>query len=457
MSADRLTPLDASFLAMESSTAHMHVGWASLFTRPRGRAMPTYGELRDHIEGRLGGARRYRQKLAEVPLGVGDPVWIDDEGFDVRRHVFRAPSERFDDVVDTVMSSPLDRDRPLWEVWIADGLDDGRIGVVGKVHHCMVDGVAAVELAALLLDPTPEPTPPRGEGWRPRKTPGGPRLVADAVLDVLSKTVDVAGLPLRLAWHPGRFRGLAGRSLQASRAAAHSVKPATSSPVFNEPISPRRHLALAHRPLDDLRRIKSRFGTTLNDVVLGAATGGLRRFFERKDETPVKLKAMVPVSLRGEDGAGDLGNRVSFVFVDLPCDEPDPMRRLRDVQLAMTGCRQGGEPEGAKVILQAFGYAPRAVRQAVSRMVSSPRSFNLVVSNIPGPPERLYMLGCELDQAYPVVPIADRHAVSIGVTTVKDGAFFGVYADRESLPDADALASDIDGSIDELLRLAAHP
>jgi len=455
MSDDRLTPLDASFLTVESPTAHMHVGWACLFARPRGRAAPSFEELRDHVEGRLGGAPRYRQKLAAVPLGVGEPVWIDDEAFDVRRHVLRSRSARFEEVVDDVMSSPLGRDRPLWELWIADALDDGRIGVVGKAHHCMVDGIAAVELAALLVDPTPEP-PPRGRGsWRPRSTPPSSRLLADAVLDALGEAVEVAALPLRLARDPRRLVDASRRGAQVVSAAAHSLKPAPSSPVFNEPISPRRHLAVVHRPLDDLLRIRGRFGTTVNDVVLAATSGAIRRFMQRHGETPVRLKTMVPVSLRHGDQPGELGNRISFVFVDLPCDEPDATRRLRDVHLAMSSRKQDGDPEGADVILQAFGHTPRSVRHAISRMIASPRSFNLVVSNIPGPSERLYMLGCELEEAYPVVPIADRHAVSIGVTTVKDGAFFGIYADRDSMPDADALATGIEESIDELLALAA--
>src|SRR3954447_17253323 len=159
MSSTRLTSLDASFLEVESSTAHMHVGWASVYAPPQDRRRPSFTELRDHIEGRLGRAPRYRQKLAAVPLGVSEPVWVDDPDFDIMRHVHRARSGDFHEVADMVMSAPLDHDRPLWELWIADRLDDGRIGIVGKVHHCMVDGIAAVEFATLLLDPTPDPEP----------------------------------------------------------------------------------------------------------------------------------------------------------------------------------------------------------------------------------------------------------------------------------------------------------
>ena len=207
------------------------------------------------------------------------------------------------------------------------------------------------------------------------------------------------------------------------------------------------------RPLADLKRIKNQFGTTVNDVVLAVASGGLRRFRERRGQVPVKLKAMVPVSVRPEDGAGALGNQISFVFVDLPCDEPDPLRRLTDVKQDIGERKRGGEPQGADTLLKAFGYAPRTLQRVVSQAVASPRTFNLVVSNIPGPREPLYMLGCELEEVYPVVPMADRHGLSIGVTTIKDEAFFGIYADRASVPDADRLAECLDESMDELLAL----
>jgi diacylglycerol O-acyltransferase / wax synthase len=454
VAGNRLTSLDASFLEVESETAHMHVGWGALFAAPRNRPRPSFEELRNHIECRLPRAPRYRQKLAEVPLGVHHPVWVDDQEFDIQRHVLRSASSDWGELVDMVMSTQLDRTRPLWELWIADRLRDGRIAVVGKAHHCMVDGLAAVDLAAILLDPTPEPPSPGGDQWRPQNAPGKLSLLARGVLDIAGAGLDLASFPLRVARHPKRLVDLARESPRTARAVARSVEPAAAETPFNEPISRHRHLARARRPLGDLKHITGRFGTTVNDVVLAAASGGVRRFLERHGETPVGLKAMVPVSVRSENGGGDLGNQISFVFIDLPCDEPDPVRRLSDVKAAMTERKQGGEPEGADAVLKAFGYAPLPLQHLVSRMVASPRAFNLVVSNIPGPRQPLYMLGCELEEVYPVVPIADGHAVAIGVTTIKDESFFGVYADRESLPDADLLAQDIDASVEELLALS---
>jgi diacylglycerol O-acyltransferase len=430
----------------------MHVGWVALFSPPEGRPKPTFAELREHVAGHLRRAPRYRQRLAGVPFGVHDPVWIDDERFDIERHVRRSRASSLGSVVNRVMSTPLDRAEPLWQLWIADNLADGRIGIAGKAHHCMVDGIAAVELAAILLDDTPDPPPPPPDDWRPSPPPGSTRILVDAVRDRMREPLNLIGLPVRVARSPGRVLELAQDAERVARALGHSFgRPAPRS-MLNAPISPLRHLAVANRPLEDFRRIKRRFRTTINDVVLAVASGGVRRFMERRGEEPRRLKTMVPVSVREQGSSAELGNRISFVFVELPCDEPDPVRRLLDVHVVMSDRKASGEPQGGEAVFKAVSYAPHSVQHAVSRMVASPRAFNLVVSNIPGPRLPLYMLGCELEEAYPVVPLADQHALSIGVTTIKDGAFFGVYADRRSLPDAELLAADINASIDELLQ-----
>jgi diacylglycerol O-acyltransferase len=432
----------------------MHVGWAALFSPPRGGPAPSFNELRSHIASRLSRAPRYRQRLAGIPWRANDPVWIDDEQFDLTNHVIRTTDSEWGELVDKAMSAQLERDRPLWELWIADRLPDGRIGVIGKAHHCMVDGLAAVELAALLLDETPEAPDPGPQTWRAEKSPGGVRLLLEGVVGRLGEVTEVVRLPMRFLLHPRRGFGLVSSGLQVVRAAARSAEPAASSMVFNEPNSPRRHLASVQRPLEDLKRIKRRFDATINDVVLAVASGGARSFLIGQDETPMRLKAMVPVSMRGANDPGELGNQISFIFVGLPCDEPDPVRRLQDVKENMSDRKRRGEPEGAGVMLKLLGYAPHTLQHAISRLMADQRTFNLTVSNIPGPQEPLYMLGCELEEVYPVVPIPDDHAVSIGLTTIKDQAFFGVYSDCQSLPDADLLARGIGESIDELLALS---
>jgi WS/DGAT/MGAT family acyltransferase len=426
----------------------MHVGWAATFKPPDGKSAPRFAELRDHIATRLSRAPRYRQRIARVPLGLNAPIWVDDESFDVNRHVIASSSRHLQDLVDSCMSEQLPRDRPLWQICISDRLEDGRIGLVGKAHHCMVDGIAAVELASLLLDPTPDPPASDPDHWRPEPAPGPGRRLVGGIWDLVRSQASLARLPALLTRSPGKR---VGEAYRAAEAFAQALRPAQPREPVNQPITAARHLAWFDRPFADLKRIGKAFGVSVNDVLLAVSAGGMRAFVADSGQDVAPLKTMVPVNLRGDDEAFKLGNRVSFVFVDLPCDEADPVRRLQDVHLAMSERKEAGDPEAADAALAAIKYLPRAAQHAISRAAASPRSFNITVSNIPGPPQAMYMLGCEMEVAYPVVPIADDHAVSIGMTTVADKACFGFYAARESLPDADRMAAEVDASIDELL------
>jgi diacylglycerol O-acyltransferase len=454
MSATRLSALDASFLAAETPTAHMHVGWAAVFDPPEDGPRPSFQELRSHIAERLVRAPRYRQRLALVPFGIHDPVWVDDDRFDVERHVMRARSNDLDTVLADAMSSPLERSRPLWECWVAPRLDDGRIGVVGKVHHCMVDGLAAVELAALLLDPTPDPPEAEPSEWKPAPAPSalarGIRGFADRAREELS----LLRMPARLLTSPARLATAALDIRRAGRSLVNSLSPpAHPTRSLNPDISPLRHIARVGRPIDDLIRIKSYFGATLNDVVLAVSSGAVRRFIKAHGEPALALKAMVPVALRTGDDAGALGNRISFLFMELPTDQDDPVTRLDTINEVTVERKRTREAQGADALLNAMSYTPHVVQRALTALVASPRTFNLVVSNIPGPREPMWMRGCMLREAYPVVPLADRHSLAIGVTSIGDGIFFGLYADRKTLPDVDVLARYVDDAIDELLVL----
>jgi WS/DGAT/MGAT family acyltransferase len=432
----------------------MHVGWAAVFEPPADGIRPSFEQLREHIARRLPRAPRYRQTLKSVPFGVNAPVWVDDFDFDVSRHVVAARSDRLGEVVEECMSKPLPRQRPLWQVWIADRLDDGRIGVVGKAHHCMVDGIAAVELGSLLLDPEPAPAPPEPDAWDPELPPSGSRLLGRGLTDLARSQLDLAAIPARAARSPRQALELASRARRAAAALLDAARPARLTPQLNPPISPLRQLGLLARPMDDLTQIKRTFGVKLNDVLLAASAGGVRAFLKKHGETPIRLKTMVPVNLRGSGEADQLGNRISFMFVDLPCDEPDPVRRLREIHAATSDRKRAGKPEGANDVVRSLGFVPSPIQSMVSRLIASPRTFNLTVSNIPGPAEQLYMHGCPLAEAYPVVPIPERHALSIGVTTVGQDAFFGLYADPQSLPEVDGLAGEIDLAIDELAELS---
>jgi len=453
MPATRLSPFDRSFLDVETDAAHMHVGWVATFAPPEDGA-PAFDELRDHIVSRLGRAPRYRQRLASVPLELHDPVWVDDDRFDPARHVRRAPGSDLGAVVEAVLSEPLARDRPLWELHFADELADGRIGMVGKAHHCMVDGMAAVELISLLLDPTPETPPEAPDDWRPAALPAPAARLVDAVIDRAGEGLALWRDAAKLALSPGRWPALPGQAASTARTLAGAVLPPAPRSLLNRESSPLRTLSSLRRPLDDLRAVKRRHGGTVNDVVLAACAGALRAFALEQSAPVRPLKAMVPVNVRTDDDGGDgLGNRISFVFVELPCDEPDPRRRFELMRERMGERKVHGDPERTDGLLDAVGRAPMPVQRVVSQAMASPRMFNLVVSNIPGPPGTLYMKGCELLEAFPVVPLAERHALSIGMLTVQGDACFGLYTDRTALPHAERLAAHLDAAVDELLAL----
>jgi WS/DGAT/MGAT family acyltransferase len=384
---------------------------------------------------------------------------VDDPDFDPSRHIRRAEGTNLASIVDKVMSKPLDRDRPLWEIWIAPELDDGRLGMVGKAHHCMVDGMAAVELALLLLDPSSTPIELDGDGadWSPEPEPAALELLTRGTVDRVREEVGALAGWAREYVSPRRVLGLPLDAARLSATVVRSVLPIAPPTLLNQQGSSLRHLAVTRRPLDDLREIKHRFGATVNDVVLAVSAGALRRYMLEHGDDPVPLKTMVPVSVRADEDDGEFGNRISFMFVELPCHEPNPARRLEEVHAATLERKELRDPEQSDTVLQAASHLPRVMQKLMSRAVASPLLFNLVVSNIPGPRSAMYMCGHELEEAYPIVPLADSHALSIGVTTVKDDACFGLYADRKTLPDADKLAGYLDAELDELLQGAPRP
>jgi WS/DGAT/MGAT family acyltransferase len=457
MTPSRLSALDAAFLAIESEHAPMHVGWAALFQPPPDRPAPSFEQIREHIEQRLHRAPRYRQRLAAVPLGLDDPVWIDDARFDVARHVRRSDHEDFGELVDEVMSTPLSHDRALWELWIADALPDGRIGVVGKAHHCLVDGLAAVELMALLLDVTPDPEPgasaaESAAGWVPRAVPTAAALAGDAISHQAANAIALARVPLRWMRDPRTIAEVPAVAWRVAQAVVHTAQPLARPSRLNGAMSSMRHLAWHSRPLEDLRIIKRRFGTTVNDILLSASAGALRALHVEDAEQPHDVKAMVPVSVQAPDA--EWGNRIAFMFLELPCAEADPVWRLREIHVAMRERKREGEPQGADAVLEALSFAPRRVRRLASKLLASPRLSNLTISNIPGPNVPLYLMGCEVERAYPIVPLTDGHGISIGMTTIHERACFGIYAQAELAGDADRIARGIDEAIDELLVLA---
>jgi WS/DGAT/MGAT family acyltransferase len=448
VSVKRLSALDASFLAVERDDAPMHVGWVASFDGPR----PGFAAVRDHLVERLEGAPRFRQKLAPVPLGLHEPVWADDPGFDPAAHVRRVTGGDLDAIVDGILSTRLRRDRPLWEIWVADELPDAGFAMVGKMHHCMVDGAAVAELGRLVLDADPGDVAPRpADPWSPAPAPSPAARLARGAID---RTVDGARLvlaPARVATSPDRLRALPS----LARTAVHTLLPPAPGSSLNVPgTGARRHVRVT-RSIDDVRAIRRRFGVAPNDVILAACAGALRRTAERRGEPARRLKVMVPADVRGAADDPAAGNRITFVFHELPCDEPDPVTRLKTLGRVTAQRRRDGDAEAMDSAFGVLALTPPPVQRALARAFAHPRLFNLTISSVAGPAVPRYVLGCRLTTVHSAVPLSDRHALSIGVVAVAGRVCFGLLGDAVALPDADAVGADLGASFDELTEAVA--
>jgi WS/DGAT/MGAT family acyltransferase len=462
MARARLTSLDGSFLRVETCTAHMHVAWKGRF-RPRGDgSRPALAELRASVAGRLGGAPRFRQRLAFPPAGLGEPVWVDDPAFAVEHHVVALseaslPRERFDALCDLALSVPLDRGRPLWEIHLAPRLDDGSVGLLMKVHHAMVDGMSAVELALLLLDvPGAEREQAELAGWHPAEVPSPARLAADAIAERSADSLRAASRLARLAASPRGGVRLADTLRRTALAVGEDLlRPAPSSYV-NVPISARRTLVHHTAKLEPLLDARTRLGVTLNDVALAVVAGALRDLAIRAGRVPAELKVMVPVSTRRPDEAAAPGNRISFAFIDLPVHLRHAGERVEAIHEQTTRFKRTGKASGAEAVLGALGALPEPLRARAARMAASARMYNLTISNVPGPRFTVELLGCELMEAVPVIPIPDEHALAVGVFTHGDRISFGAYADPAALPEVTGLPHAIGAAILEVEGVAAR-
>jgi WS/DGAT/MGAT family acyltransferase len=464
MMTERLSTLDVSFLYMETPTTAMHVGSVARFAPP-GDEPFDYEALCALVSRRTAQVPRYRQKIRWVPGHLANPVWVDDEDFDITYHVRRSASPKpgSDDqlraLVGRLMARQLDRARPLWEIYLVEGLADDRFAIITKTHHAMVDGVSAVDIGTLLLDVTPTPREDPDDSWVPRPEPSRVGLVAGAITDTLRRPTAVLETVRSGA---GDARQLAGRAVEAAGGLASvartSFRSAPDSPL-NAVIGEQRRFGMATTSLDDYKRIRKTHGGTVNDVVLATVSGALRTWLLTRGEAVIPsttIRAMVPVSVRTENQQGSLGNRVSSYFVDLPVGEPSAVVRLHQVSYAMKGHKESGESVGADALVRMSGFAPPTVHSAAARLASglTRRLFNVVVTNVPGPQFPLYAAGAQMLDCYPVVPLAKGQAVTIGLTSYNGGVFYGMNADRDSMPDVDVLAGCIEESLDELLATA---
>ena len=456
---DRLSGLDSSFLHLERNGTHMHVASTTLFEGPA----PPYLEFRDHIASRLHRVPRFRQKLRFVPLGQGRPIWIDDPHLNLAYHVRHTSlpepgSERQLRVLAArIFSQQLDRSKPLWELWLIEGLKGGRFAIIGKTHHCLVDGISGVDITTVLFDVEREPaevTDPDGE-WLPEPEPSRAQILSEALLERALNPREAVRGARRALRGPRRALSRATEAVSAAGAFAWAGAAAPESP-FNFEIGPHRRFAWVRASLNDLKHVKNELGGTVNDVILAIVAGALGRYMRARGHPTVglELRAMVPVSVRSDAQRGALGNRLTSMMAPLPVWCEDPRRRLEVVRRSMGDLKESKQALGATLLTQLADFAPPTLVGQAARLQSRQRFFNLVVTNVPGPQFPLYLMGRRMERVFPMVPLAKNQGVCMGVMSYDGQVNFGLTGDYDGMPDLEDLAREIEASIAEMIEAA---
>jgi WS/DGAT/MGAT family acyltransferase len=458
---DRLSSTDASFLAQEGPTSHMHIGGVLIFEGPP----PPFDDLLDQVRGRLHLVPRYRQKLATPPLETGRPLWVDDQSFNLEYHVrntaLPAPGseEQLLRLAARIASQQLDRSKPLWEMWVVEGLEGDRFGLISKTHHSLVDGVSGVDLATVLFDLEQEPAPPATDldPWRPSSEPSAAEMVLAGVRGMVKTSVGLAERAVAATTRPAT-------SLARARDAVEGVgeivwaglNPAPETPL-NVEIGPHRRYAVVRQQLSDYKQIKDALGGTVNDVVLTVVSGAIARWLHGRGVRTegLELRALVPVSVRTQDQRGTLGNKLAVMRAPLPVYIRDPLARLRFVKTAMDGLKESKQAVGAATLTAVNNLAPPTVLAQASRLNFSTRLFNLIVTNIPGPQQPLYVLGRRLEDLFPVAFLPKGHALAVAIMSYNGRLDYGLLGDYDQLPDIEVVTAGIEDSLAELLA-AAH-
>ena len=453
---ERLSVLDELFLHLEGPDTHMHVGAAVIFEGPP----PDYEDFLESVRRRLQLVPRFRQKIAQVPFGLGRPVWVDDTHFNLEYHVRHTAlphpgdDSKLKRLTARVMSQQLDRSKPLWEIWFAEGLSGDRFALISKTHHCLVDGVSGADIMSVILDLTPDAEPIELERWVPEPEPGADQLLmeavkervaspAEAIRTVQSALLDPAKLPNRVVEGARALGAFVGGTLDFAPAS-----------TLNQPVGPHRRFETVLTNLKDLKAVKDVHGGTVNDVVLSVVSGGLRRLLKGRGERidDLELRAMIPVSVRSDGDKGALGNRVASMWAPLPISEPDPVRRLHKVSENMKDLKSSGQAVGAQLLTSLGEYAPPTVLAQASRVVARQRAYNLVITNVPGPQFPLYSMGRQMLEVYPVVPLSGNTTVGVALFSYNGGVGFGLLGDYDAAPDLGVLAEGIEKSLAELLE-----
>lgn len=456
---DQLSGIDAGFLHQENDAALMHIGGLAICEGPP----PQLADVLDSVRLRIHLVPRYRQRLQYPPREAGRPYWVDDENFDIEDHIRHTalPSpgsqEELMKLAARIFSQRLDRGRPLWELWVVEGLEDDRWAIISKTHHALIDGISGVDLATVLCTLDPEmPEEPKLGPWSPKPTPGTSQLVGRSLQNTARDLIAGATGALRAVQQPEE----AARKVRDVARGVGSLAWASLAPA---PSSPLNHLAGPHRryrgvqtDLTDLRLIKNTFGGSINDVVVTVVTSALRKWLVSRGVRTegLELRALVPVSVRGDAQRGEFGNKLAIMQGPLPVYVDDALDRYLIVRQAMDDLKASGQALGAEVLAGVQNLAPPTLLAQASRLQFSTHFFNLLVTNVPGPQLPLYMVGRKLLDIYPIAFLPKGHGLAVAVFSYNGHLDFGLLADFDTIPDIDVISSGITESVEELVRLA---
>ena len=464
---DRMSPLDATFLHIEDGVNHMHIASCALFEGPA----PAYDDLVALFRGKLPLVPRNRQKVRFVPGGMGRPVWVDDPHFRIDyhiRHTALPPPGSHDDLrrlMGRLMSQQLDRNRPLWETWVVEGLADGGWALISKVHHCMVDGISGTDLMAVVLDASRDGSPPVADNWHPGAEPSDAALVVDAFADTMASPAEMGRWVRSATRAPKRIAQEAAAAVQGATALGKRLRPNVPLSIEGT-IGPHRRWGWARSSIEEVKQIRSVLGGTVNDVVLAAITGGFRDLLVHRGELQGPLAAdtvvrtLVPVSVRTQ-GDHTYNNQVSGMIAELPVGIADPVERLQAIHTQMQDLKDSHQAVAAKVLMNDLaGFAPPVLlsvglRTAISVMRRMPqRSVNTVTTNVPGPQMSLFACGREMLDYFPFVPISQGVRTGVAIMSYNRKLTFGVTGDWDTVPDLDVLVGGIEQGMRDLLAAA---
>jgi len=466
---ERLSPLDRTFLDLEYPETHMHVAAVAVFdagplrTRDGGIDIE---KIRKYVASRLHLIPRYRQRIARIPL-ENHPVWVDDDRFNLEYHVRHTAlprpggDEQLKLLTGRIVSQQLDRGKSLWELWIVEGLDGDRFAMISKTHHCMIDGVAAVDLASLLLSPSPDATIPDPQPWQPHSAPSRRELVMEEARRRLAAPLEFGKAVLNAVQSPVQAAESVSEQISAvTETLGAGLFPASESP-FNRPIGPHRRFECTAFELADVKRVKNALGGTVNDVVLATVAGAVGSFLRSRGFSPEQIaqldfRALVPVSLRASSERGTLGNRIASWAARLPIAQTDPRLRLEAVRAVTADLKQSRQAMGAEVLARVSDWTVPTLLSLAMRLAARARAFNLTVTNVPGPQLPLYMIGSRMLAAYPLGPLFLNQALNIALLSYDGRLHWGLNGDWDVLPDLRDLVTAIHASFGELLPAATN-